>query len=27
MAFIVLSIGVQIMWNGFTTLYTQLPSR
>ncbi len=27
MAFIVLSIGVQIMWNGFTTLYTQLPPR
>jgi multiple antibiotic resistance protein len=27
MAFIVLSIGVQIMWNGFTTLYSQLPPR
>jgi len=27
MAFIVLSIGVQIMWNGFTTLYSQLPLR
>jgi multiple antibiotic resistance protein len=27
MAFIVLSIGVQIMWNGFTTLYAQLPQR
>ncbi len=27
MAFIVLSIGVQIMWNGFTTLYSQLPQR
>jgi len=25
MAFIVLSIGVQIAWNGFSTLYTQLP--
>lgn len=25
MAFIVLSIGVQIMWNGFGTLYGQLP--
>ena len=25
MAFIVLSIGVQIMWNGFITLYSQLP--
>jgi multiple antibiotic resistance protein len=27
MAFIVLSIGVQIMWNGFTALYSQLPAR
>jgi multiple antibiotic resistance protein len=27
MAFIVLSIGVQIMWNGFATLYSQLPPR
>ena len=27
MAFIVLSIGVQIMWNGFITLYSQLPPR
>jgi multiple antibiotic resistance protein len=27
MAFIVLSIGVQIMWNGFRTLYSQLPPR
>lgn len=27
MSFIVLSIGVQIMWNGFTTLYSQLPAR
>ncbi len=25
MAFIVLSIGVQIAWNGFSTLYTELP--
>jgi len=25
MAFIVLSIGVQIAWNGFSTLYSQLP--
>ena len=25
MAFIVVSIGVQIAWNGFSTLYTQLP--
>ena len=25
MAFIVLSIGVQIAWNGFSTLYLQLP--
>jgi multiple antibiotic resistance protein len=25
MAFIVLSIGVQIAWNGFAALYTQLP--
>ena len=25
MAFIVLSIGVQIAWNGFSTLYGQLP--
>jgi len=27
MAFIVLSIGVQIMWNGLSTLYAQLPAR
>lgn len=27
MAFIVLSIGVQIMWNGLTALYSQLPPR
>jgi len=27
MAFIVLSIGVQIAWNGFTALYTALPRR
>ena len=27
MAFIVLSIGVQIAWNGFSALYSQLPPR
>ncbi len=27
MAFIVLSIGVQIAWNGFSMLYTQLPKQ
>jgi multiple antibiotic resistance protein len=27
MAFIVLSIGVQILWNGLSTLYSQLPPR
>jgi len=27
MAFIVLSIGVQIAWNGFATLYSRLPAR
>jgi small neutral amino acid transporter SnatA (MarC family) len=27
MAFIVVSIGVQIAWNGFSALYAQLPAR